>query len=425
MGKFVDLTGSEIGMITVLHRDVDKIGSNGKPIVMWKCRCACGNEFVSRTSSLKFKAKVGCGCRSGREQNLIGKKFGKLTVVKQYGNKPKNGVLKWECLCECGNTCVVSTKNLQRKDNPTTSCGCTRREYEDLTGKRFGMLTVIGQEPDSISEAGNRHRRWKCQCDCGGIIISQEDNLKSSAASHCGCMAYFNKSNSRTEDISGQKFGKLTAIKISKTIKDKNGKNINYWLCKCDCGKLTEVSIGHLKSGHTASCGCSFDPLRIGNLSRTHGESKTKLYHIYSGMKNRCYCKNNPAYQNYGARGIKICDEWIGENGYENFSEWARKSGYDVNKSKKEQSIDRIDVNGDYSPENCRWATSEEQSYNQRKTVKFEYNGEVVTLKNLQDISGLKRDILYNRIVNLGWSIEKAINTPHRKMNLKHANEVQ
>ena len=415
MGKFVDLSGKRMGRITVLCRDANKIASNGKPIVMWKCRCDCGNEFISRTSSLKHKEKVGCGCKSGREQNLIGQKFGRLTVIKQHEDKPKNGILKWECLCECGNICIVSTKSLQRKDNPTVSCGCIKREYDDLVGKRFGMLTVISQEPDAITESGNKHRRWKCKCDCGGIIISQESNLKSGASRHCGCMTYFNKSRSRTEDICGKRFGKLTAIKISKTIKDKYGKNINYWLCECDCGKLAEVSIGHLKSGHTTSCGCSFDPLRVGNLSRTHGESKTKLYHIYSCMKDRCYCPNNPAYKNYGARGIKICDEWMGEHGYENFSEWAKESGYDESKSKKEQSIDRIDVNGDYSPENCRWATSEEQSYNQRKTVKISYNGENMTLKDLKDICGLERNLLYNRIFNLGWSVDKAINTPPKK----------
>ena len=419
MGKFFDLTGKRFGMLTVLGGAENKYSKIGKPIVMWKCLCDCGGETIASTGSLNSGNKTTCGCKKNREQNLIGQRYGKLKVIKRHGSKKKNGILEWECLCECGNTTIVSTKNLQRKDNPTISCGCTKPKYENLIGKRFGKLVVIKESDDYVLKTGEHYKQWLCKCDCGNEKIARASFLKNGRTSHCGCERYKNQSKAFTKDITGKKFGKLTAIKISKTIYGEDGKAKNYWLCKCDCGNYTEVQINHLSSGHTKTCGCSFDKNFLGDITRKHGMHSEKIYFIYNGMKQRCYNPNNGHYKDYGGRGIKICDEWLGENGFINFYEWAIKNGYNKEKTKKEQSIDRIDVNGNYEPSNCRWADSVQQGNNQRKTIKVIYRGREYTLRELSDMCGINRNILYGRIVKRNWDVEKAISEKARGKNEK------
>lgn len=159
----------------------------------------------------------------------------------------------------------------------------------------------------------------------------------------------YQKVYSNYKDLSGMRFGMLTVVKRGENDKNRHA----MWYCKCDCGKAILVSSSALLNGNQKSCGCS-------NKRRTsHGESKSRLYHIYSGMKQRCYNPNNNRYEYYGARGIQLCDEW--KSNYGAFAEWSKAHGYSDS-----LSIDRIDVNGDYSPDNCRWIPLEDQSKNRR-----------------------------------------------------------
>lgn len=162
-------------------------------------------------------------------------------------------------------------------------------------------------------------------------------------------------SNNRL-DISGKKFGRLTVLEYAFTNKSRK----SMWKCKCECGNEIVVSGSHLVNGHTQSCGCLF----VETLpNKKHGMRKTRLYRIWLGMKSRCFIQSVPCFKHYGGRGITVCDEW--KDNFQAFYDWAMSHGYS-----DDLSIDRIDVDGNYCPENCRWATWSEQRRNQRKVVK-------------------------------------------------------
>ena len=139
---------------------------------------------------------------------------------------------------------------------------------------------------------------------------------------------------------------------------------------------------------------------------------KDKLYHIYNSMKQRCYNENALKYKNYGGRRIKICEEWL--NDFLSFKNWALKNGFSYSKTRKEQSLDRINNNGNYEPNNCRWATVTEQNNNQSKNIRIKYEGFEYSLKDLSVKYNIKVSTLNSRLKN-GWDIEKALNTPVQK----------
>lgn len=196
-------------------------------------------------------------------------------------------------------------------------------------------------------------------------------------------------------DLTGNRYGKLVALERAKN----RGKH-TMWKCKCDCGNYTITGANELKQGTTKSCGC----LKFESRNSTHGLTKTRLYSIWSKMKDRCLNKNNPAYKWYGGRGITICQEWLDD--FMDFYKWAIENGY-----KEGLSIDRIDVNGNYEPCNCRWITLEEQALNTRTTKFLTYKGETKTVSEWCDITGIKKTTMLNRI-RLGFSAEECIEIP-------------
>lgn len=168
----------------------------------------------------------------------------------------------------------------------------------------------------------------------------------------------------------GCRFGKL--VVLEKLVKEIKGKKRTYYKCICDCGNLKEVRADMLTSGNTKSCGCLLKEYYT-KEKRTHGDTHTRLYSIYNNMKNRCYNESYPSFHRYGGRGIKVCKEWLLD--YESFKRWALLSGYSDT-----LTLDRKNNDGDYSPDNCRWATRKEQSRNTSSTHLVEYKGETKSL---------------------------------------------
>lgn len=182
------------------------------------------------------------------------------------------------------------------------------------------------------------------------------------------------------KDLTGQRFGRLTVIQPN----GKDSQGHYKWLCACDCGNLKTIVGTYLTRGETQSCGCLHTEVvkahnrsaaKIESTARwnrvykhKHGNAGSRLYRVWGGMKKRCYNPNDSAYQYYGARGISICDDWL--NDFSQFREWAMANGYDETAKHGECTIDRIDVDGNYEPGNCRWVSIAEQNRNRRKKVK-------------------------------------------------------
>jgi len=176
----------------------------------------------------------------------------------------------------------------------------------------------------------------------------------------------------------GQRFGRLTIIKEVEHLRQPNGGYRRMFLCKCDCGNEKVVRLSSLMNGDTSSCGC-YKKEVASNAERCHHESKTRLYNCWQRIKNRCYRESNHNYKFYGARGIKVCDEW--KDDYFKFKDWAITNGYQEN-----LTIDRIDPNGNYEPSNCRWITQKEQTRNMRSNTIVDIKGVKFTLSELCEV---------------------------------------
>lgn len=206
-------------------------------------------------------------------------------------------------------------------------------------------------------------------------------------------------------DITGQRFGRLTVLRFDKI--DKRGEK--FWLCQCDCGNVTSVSSSKLRSGYTKSCGCLQQEHRKKGFNRRHGMTNTKLYVIWQNMKHRCNDPNNIMFQHYGGRGITVCQEWL--SGFEQFLKWAEAAGYHEG-----LSLERINVNGNYEPNNCKWITQTQQYLNRTDSHYLTAFGKTQTIKEWADECGIKYDTIERRINQYGWSAEDAVTfKPHTR----------
>lgn len=191
--------------------------------------------------------------------------------------------------------------------------------------------------------------------------------------------------------ISGQRFGRLVAIKS--TGNDKHGNRV--WKCRCDCGRFVEVIASSLSTGNSTSCGCG---------RRKLGYNFKRTYHIWANMKYRCLSATCKKYKDYGGRGIKVCKRWMD---FEKFLE-------DMGEAPKGLTLDRIDNNGNYAPANCKWSTITEQVRNSRRNRMVVFHGIKAPLSVHAEREGLNYKAVCERIRN-GWTLRDALTAPIRK----------
>lgn len=204
------------------------------------------------------------------------------------------------------------------------------------------------------------------------------------------------------KDMIGKRFGRLTVLE---EIDQKNSRGLTCYVCKCDCGNIVNVCGRDMTREHTLSCGCLHKKIMQKRFLK-HGGHGTRLYSIWRGMSTRCNIKNTDYYKHYGGKGVKICDEW---KDFSVFRDWALANGYADN-----LTLDRIDFNGNYCPENCRWLTIKEQSNNRSSNHCITYKGMTKTISQWAEYFGLSYSAMSARVYN-GWSMERIEYTPPRR----------
>lgn len=273
-----------------------------------------------------------------------------------------------------------------------------QERYENLAGKQIGWLKVIAYYGRKDK---NTNIHWFCECRCGNksaimghkMLTSKTERVKT-----CGCR------QNTFLNMEGKRYGKLLCLEFV----DFSSGNQAIWRFRCDCG-VEKVMLGgkvSRKDG-TKSCGCgehkSFKETKgkLSHLSKGQKKQRHRLQSTWGAMKKRCYNKNDSNYHHYGGRGIKVCDGWLHD--FEAFYIWALSNGYG-----NTLSIDRIDVNGNYEPTNCRWATQQEQCNNRRNVPKHDVFGISLTCSEASRKYGLTTSILQHRLKK-GYSLQEAI----------------
>lgn len=208
----------------------------------------------------------------------------------------------------------------------------------------------------------------------------------------------------RVKDLSNKRYGRLTVKHFSHLRLKPGGSRVYYWACECDCGNWTAVSRGNLKNGSVISCGCRLDEWLHGDERKVHGATPERLYRTWANILTRCSNPNATGWHLYGGRGIRVCDEWA--TSYVAFRDWALANGW-----QDDLEIDRIDVNGNYEPGNCRWTTDLIQARNKRSNLMLTANGETHCLEEWAQILGVPSRRIWMRLKR-GWSHERALRTP-------------
>lgn len=211
----------------------------------------------------------------------------------------------------------------------------------------------------------------------------------------------------KQKDLTGMRFGRLTVVKKVEAYHRKDGKTESRYLCRCDCGTEKILQGRYLTGGDTKSCGCLRSETQR-KRRKTHGMTNTRIFHIWDGMINRCR-NDRKNTKHWHGKEIEVCTEWLGEHGFNNFYNWSIKNGYAEN-----LTIDRIDVDGNYEPSNCRWVDYGIQNNNSANNVKIEYKGESKTIAEWAKEYGINYQTLYSRLKN-GWGIDKALNKSLKK----------
>jgi len=273
----------------------------------------------------------------------------------------------------------------------------------NLVGLRVGRITVV-ERIGSVRHNGRSNVTWQCICDCGMAVILTSNTLRHGGTRSCGCLKRENAAHlakmhplqSTARDLTGQKFGLLTA---QSPTKERRRKSV-VWDCLCSCGNRHLVAATGLLTGDTKSCGCTKGVASITHGATRHGEW-TREYTVWAAMLQRCSNPNNTAFDRYGGRGITVCDRW---KSFENFFS-------DMGPRPANMSIDRIDNNKGYEPNNCRWATETEQQRNKTSSRLLTWDGQTLCVSEWAELLGVPSRRIISRLAR-GWDVERALTFP-------------
>lgn len=307
----------------------------------------------------------------------------------------ENGIAYNLCKCKCGKELLIRNHTLRTKR--IRDCGCGTYKLEQYVGLKYGKLNIISCFRKRLY--GKINIVCTCKCDCGNVSECAYSNLKNGNATSCGCTNKF--------DFSKYKGKTYHGIEILDLI-DNNKKTIK---CKCHCGSIFTCLLQDLTAKKRYIVGCSNCLRPEENIKSKYSWNKKtesrRLDGIYYGILDRCYNKNNKSYQHYGRRGIVVCDEW--KENKNSFIDWSLNNGYN-----DFLQIDRINVNGNYEPSNCRWVDVITQANNRRNNRIIEYNGGRYTLSQIAKLFNINYATLCSRI-RKGEDVLSALSRPVKK----------
>jgi len=293
------------------------------------------------------------------------------------------------------NSFVSSPQSPKRLGTKTLS---KMKRIEVNIGDRFGRLTVVHELPRTFKPSGQSMRRFLFQCDCGNQVENSFSQVRSGKTVSCGCRmreAAKEYVDGKKLDMVGKTFGHLTVIAEVQNYYSKKGRADRNFLCRCDCGNEVEKYLSGLVNKKFTSCG-------KGCVNIPHRMSGTPIKQSYHHMMQRCNDPENKSYKNYGGRGIKICERW---STFSAFLEDMKATWFPG------ATLERNEVNGDYTPENCRWIPMSEQSKNRRCVNHFQIGDKLMTFQEIAAISSVQLKTIKARFY-AGWNIHDAMNTP-------------
>lgn len=347
-------------------------------------------------------------------QDLTGKIFGTIKVIgynkevsEEQSKKQNHKRHFYNCKCiKCGTESIKSSGNITKIKTDSTGCKeCN--SLGDLTNQIFGIIRVIEEDKEETQKRMERYGKsipyWKTVCTVCGHISSRNGSelFKIRKKGTTGCSACSGV------DLTGEKIGRLTVLGVEKT--SKTGKR--FWLCQCDCGNTVIHETGQLRAKNAPqSCGCLQREAasKVGKKTIHYivdgvekmSDGVKRIHNIWSEMRQRCNNPNNHAYKYYGGRGIIVCDEWQDVTVFE---KWALENGYEDN-----LTIDRIDTNGNYEPDNCRWVDMQTQANNTRSNKMLPYHGRTQSLADWCRELSLDYHRTKARLNSCGYTVEQA-----------------
>ena len=272
-----DLTGQKFGELTVISRaEEDYIGLDGRHRPRWNCLCSCGGTIILKTRQLVNGSVTRCDECNPRKRrtavtyDLVGRTFGKWTVLEKSPNRPKNGHTRWICRCSCGTIREVDGGHLL--GGRSTSCGCSHVDNTtaaNLTGQKFHRWTAI----EKVGKDKKNNILWRCVCECGSEGVISAHRLLSGSSKSCGCFKSDRTREVHFKSLVGRRFEKLVVLeRIEDHIYPDGSHRVKY-RCRCDCGGITEVTSIGLLSGDVRSCGCtqSFGECRVAQILEENG----------------------------------------------------------------------------------------------------------------------------------------------------------